>query len=290
MSERILIAGFGDVAQRLVPLLGRYTPIFALVRREESAREARGLGVSPILADLTKRATLARIAIGATTVFHFAPPPQEGWRDTHTRNLLAALARCPPRKLIYISTTGVYGDCAGEVIDETRALNPTSARAVRRVDAEHTLRAWGRHTGVCVCILRAPGIYAADRLPIERIKRGTPTLIAADDVFTNHIHADDLARAALAACRYGRENRAYNIVDDGQQKMADYIEMVADHFALPRPPRVARAEAERTISPMMMSFLRESRVIGNARMKRELKLKLRYPRVRDFLQELPKAQ
>lgn len=277
------------MAKRLVPHLTAHGKLFALVRRDESADGARALGVLPLRGDLAQRDSLCALAIGAAKVFHFAPPPRVGARDTHTRHLVAALARTPPKRLIYISTTGVYGDCAGAVIDETQRLNPTTDRARRRVDAEQVLRAWGARRGVAVSILRVPGIYAAERLPVERIKRGTPTLIAADDVFTNHIHADDLARAALAASLYGRANRVYNIVDDAHQKMADYVDSVADRFALPRPPRVSRAEAERTIEPMMMSFLRESRRIENTRMKRELRLTLAYETVADFLRDGLKA-
>ncbi len=184
-----------------------------------------------------------------------------------------------PRRLIYVSTTGVYGDCGGEIIDETRRLQPESSRAQRRVDAERCLRAWGRHNGVSVSILRAPGIYAADRLPLERLEKGLPALSTADDVYTNHIHAEDLAAACIAALRHGRANRAYNVVDDSDLKMADYFDRVADAFALARPPRLSRDEAARQLSPVQMSFLRESRRIGNRRLKEEFKLRLAYPTV-----------
>ncbi len=142
----------------------------------------------------------------------------------------------------YISTSGVYGDCDGDLIDETRALRPATARACRRLDAECQLRALGRR-GVVVSILRVPGIYAADRLPIERLRKGIPALYAPDDVYTNHIHADDLAMLTCAAVRYGRNNRTYNATDDSQIKMGDYFDLVADRFGLPRAPRLSRREA-----------------------------------------------
>ncbi len=196
--------------------------------------------------------------------------------------MLAALARgrSLPQRIVYISTSGVYGDCAGALIDETRALRPATARACRRVDAERQLRAFGRR-GVVVSILRAPGIYAADRLPLDRLRQGTPALRAVDDVYSNHIHADDLAMMTCAAVRYGRSNRTYNATDDSQIRMADYFDLVADRFHLPRVPRLSRHEAEERLSPLQWSFMNESRRLLNQRIKKELRVRLRYPRVDD---------
>ncbi len=289
MRQTILIVGFGDVGARVAKLLIPRYRVVVLVRNEARAAFARSIGATPVFADLTNRQSLARLAGLVSTVFHFAPPPSTGQIDTHTNNLLAALssrlAGMLPQRLIYISTTGVYGDCAGAVIDETRPVKPSSARAVRRVSAETVLRAWGARSGVCVSILRAPGIYAADRLPIERLHKGTPALVDGDDVFTNHIHADDLARAAVAAM-LGLPNRVYNVVDDSDMKMGAYFDLVADHFKLPRAPRVPRSEACEKIGAAMLSFMSESRRISNARMKQELRVVLRYPTVRDFLEQI----
>jgi nucleoside-diphosphate-sugar epimerase len=292
-KKRVLIVGFGDVGVRLARLLtGRYR-VYALIRKPERAALARELGVTPIVGDLAHHRTLHRLAGWASTVFHFAPPPSTGTVDLHTRNLLAALSnscgRMLTQRLVYISTTGVYGDCGGADIDETRPVRPATARAVRRVDAESQLRAWGARMGVAVSILRAPGIYAKDRLPLDRLQRGTPALTEADDVFTNHIHAEDLARVARAA-RRAPSNRVYNVVDDSDMKMGAYFDLVADHFGLPRAPRVSREEAATMISPAMLSFMNESRRIGNARMKRELNVTLTYPSVGTFLATLPRAR
>ena len=184
-----------------------------------------------------------------------------------------------PRRIIYISTTGVYGNCNGEWIDETRPVKPESARAKRRVDAERRLKTWGRVHGVSITILRAPGIYAEDRLPLERLRQQTPVLAAADDVYTNHIHADDLAAAVIKAMqqRWPKQHRIFNVVDDSELRMGDYFDQVADAFGLARPPRISRLEAQQRITPMLLSFMRESRRIGNARIKRELKVVLKYP-------------
>ena len=179
---------------------------------------------------------------------------------------------------MYISTTGVYGDCAGRRIDETCAVQPISARARRRVDAERQLRAFGRR-GVVVSILRAPGIYAAERLPLARLAEGKPVLRADDDVFTNHIHADDLAAALTQALRHGRPNRAYNVVDDAAMPMGDWFDLLADSFGLPRAPRLPRDQAMARLSPMQRSFMGESRRLRNRRLKGELGLRLRFPTV-----------
>jgi nucleoside-diphosphate-sugar epimerase len=282
--QKILIVGSGDVARRI---LSRLAPcpsrarVYALLRDSARAAAWRDAGAIPVLADLDDRGSLQRLADLADLVLHLAPPPADGRHDTRTRNLLAALGKGKslPRCLVYVSTTGVYGDCQGAQIDETRHLNPESSRAGRRVDAENCLRAWGQRTGVRVSILRAPGIYAADRLPLERLNKGLPALREPDDVFTNHIHADDLATACLAALRHGGANRVYNVVDDSDLKMAEYFDRVAEAFVLPRAPRISREEAARTLSPIQMSFMRESRRIANRRLKAELKLRLAYPTV-----------
>ncbi|WP_016833005.1 NAD-dependent epimerase/dehydratase family protein, partial [Herbaspirillum lusitanum] len=234
-------------------------------------------------ADLDRPDTLARLARLAQVIVHLAPPQSSGEKDRRTRNLAAILPE--GARLVYISTTGVYGDCAGASFDETRRVNPQNTRAVRRVDAETVLRAWARRRHGKLSILRVPGIYAADRLPLERLHKGLPALLAQEDVHTNHIHADDLARVSLAALRLGAPNRLYHAVDDTELKMGDYFDAVADAAGLARPPRLPRAELERSVSPMMLSFMSESRRLQNRRIKEELGVRLRYPDVQSLLSE-----
>lgn len=280
--KTILIAGFGDIAERLVRRYTRQATFIGLTRRPERAAELRALGVIPYVGDLDVPATLRRLP-QADAVFHFAPPPTAGATDPRTAHLLRALGRRRPAALVYISTSGVYGDCGGAWVAETRTVAPVSGRAVRRVDAERQLRAWGRRQGVAVTILRAPGIYAADRLPLERLRRGDPVLAADEDVHTNHIHAEDLARIACLALFRGGPGRAYNASDDSGLCMGEYFDAVAERFGLARPPRMARAEIVRHLSPLTLSFMSESRRLDNGRLKRELRLYLRYPTVSDGL-------
>lgn len=277
-KRRLLIVGCGDVVRRVLPVLTRRWKTYALVRDFDPA--LRAAGVTQIRGDLDRRASLHRLAGLAHAVLHSAPPSGEGNADARTRRLLAALTRSRslPRSLAYISTTGVYGDCAGARVTETRPLVATTARARRRVAAETALRRAGRR-GLRVGILRAPGIYAADRLPLERIRRGDPVLAAAEDVYTNHIHAEDLGAACVAALERARPNRAYNVCDDSALPMGDWFDKLADAFGLPRPPRATRAEVRDRLSPQLLSFMGESRRLDNTRMKRELKLRLRYPTV-----------
>ena len=292
--RRILIIGCGDVALRAIPLLKQRYRVLALVRNPEYRARLRALGVVPILGDLDVRASLARIAGLADAVLHFAPPPstppqtksREGLalRDTRTRNLLSALSQGTlPERLVYISTSGVYGDCGGAWVGETHALKATSPRAQRRVDAEKQIRRWARLNGIRASILRVPGIYAADRLPLDRLRAGTPAIVPAEDSYTNHIHADDLARISLAALHYGKPCRVYHASDDSQLKMGDYFDAVADAHRLSRPQRLPRAEIERAVAPELWSFMRESRRLTNFRMKRELRVKLRYQTVENGL-------
>lgn len=281
--NKILIVGSGDVARRAIPWLAGRFRVFATVRRAEEAAGLRNLGAVPIRADLDDLRSLRRVAGIADAVLHFAPPPSNGDKDTRTMHLLAALARrrSLPRRLIYISTTGVYGDCAGEWVAESRACRPCTGRARRRVDAERSLRRFGIRTGARVGILRAPGIYAADRLPVARLERGEPVLRSEDDVHTNHIHADDLARLACLALFRAGPGRVYNAVDDTNMKMGDYFELAADTFGLPRPPRLSRNEIAGRLSPMALSFMSESRRLSNARIRRELRARLLFPTVRE---------
>jgi len=277
----LLIIGCGDIALRTLTLLqGRYR-LYALVRNPGKVEGLRQRGVTPLVGDLDDRHSLAKIAGLADVVLHFAPPQRQGHFDTRTRNLLSALStRLLPKRLIYISTSGVYGDCGGDRISETRRVNPQSDRARLRVSAEQQIRTWATRNHVNANILRVPGIIAEDRLPVDRIKAGSPAIVASEDGYSNHIHADDLARCVIAALRHARPNRVYHTVDDDEMKMGDYFDAVADAFKLPRPPRLPRAEVQRAVSPMMWSFINESRRLSNARMKQELRVRLLHPTVR----------
>jgi nucleoside-diphosphate-sugar epimerase len=282
---RILLIGCGDVALRSASLLRGRARLYGLARRADDAPRLRARGIVPLIGDLDDLRTLARLRVAPQAVLHCAPPPSEGHDDPRSAHLLAALtaARRIPQRFVYVSTSGVYGDCAGARVAETRARRPQSPRAVRRVDAEDRLRAWAAAHGVTLAILRAPGIYAETRLPLERLRHETPVLNDADDVFTNHIHADDLARACVAALFHARPNRAYNVCDDAELKMGAWFDMVADAHRLPRPPRVSWEEAEARIAPLLLSFMQESRRLVNARMKRELRVVLRHPTPADML-------
>jgi nucleoside-diphosphate-sugar epimerase len=279
--RRLLIVGCGDVALRMVSLLrGRYR-LYALTHSIERHELLRAYGITPLSGDLDDAHSLSRLAGVPHDVLHFAPPPNVGNSDGRTGNLIRALqkARSIPQRLVYISTSGVYGDCRGEVVQEHRPLRPQSDRARRRADAEHRLRQWGRSSGVTVVILRVPGIYAEDRLPLDRLRRGTPVLVELDDPFTNHIHADDLARIVLAALSRGRSQRAYHAADGSWLRMGEYFDLVAESFGLPRPPRVSREQASERIPESLMSFMRESRRLTNRRLREELRYRLRYPTV-----------
>ena len=285
----LLIVGCGDVGLRVLKLLGGRWTVWALTSSSERMPALRAAGAVPLLGNLDDPRTLGRLGGLADWVLHLAPPPGTGQTDPRTAHLLRALARGGrTSRLVYGSTTGVYGDCGGDWVDETRAVNPATDRACRRVDAEARLRHFGRQTGCQVTILRIPGIYALDREggdPRDRVRRGTPALRLEDDVYTNHIHADDLARACLRALLGGLPQRVVNVCDDSDLRMGDYFDLVAELWGLPPPPRVTREQARASLSPMVMSFMSESRRLHNLRMKRELGLALRYPTVREGLRE-----
>src|SRR3954462_11930925 len=223
--QHLLIAGFGDIARRALPALQSRFQVTPLSRR---------YGV-----DLDRPLEPRK----ADALLHCAPPPSTGSGDPRTAHLLAALQGV--RRIVYISTSGVYGDCGGALVDEARAVNPQTERARRRVHAERQLE----RCGVALVVLRAPGIYAADRLPLERLRAGTPVLRAEDDVYTSHIHADDLAAAAVRALESDAPGGIYNAADDSELLMADWMDLVADRHGLPRPPRLPRALVQARVPP-----------------------------------------
>jgi len=280
---RILIVGCGDVGLRAAHLLAGHARLYGLIHSPERSGELRAAGVTPLLGDLDDRVSLKRLVGLVDAVLHFAPPPASGETDPRTRHLLTVLGRGRSlAQLVYISTSGVYGDCAGALVAETRPARPNNPRAKRRFEAETQLRQFGLR-GTRVSLLRVPGIYARHRIPEERVRKALPAIVSADDVYTNHIHADDLARLAVAALFRGRNNRLYNAVDDSGLKMGDWFDLVADHLGLPRPPRLERERVIAAVTPAMRSFLSESRRLSNQRIKRELRFRLHYPTVSEGL-------
>ncbi|MBD7960513.1 SDR family oxidoreductase [Comamonas avium] len=288
---RVLIIGCGDVGQRIAQALQlvaaqtrQHGPkVLALTSSPEKAAALRQLGITPLVGNLDDLSSLRRLRGLADRVIHMAPPPGQGAFDTRSAHVVRVLRQGRlPKALVYGSTTGVYGNCDGAWVDETRTLNPTTDRARRRVDAEQRLLHFGQHSGLRVQVLRIPGIYAPDReggTPRGRLLKGLPVLNAQDDVYTNHIHADDLARIAIAAMWRGKPQRVYHASDDTQMRMGEYFDLAADLYGMPRPPRVTRDAAQQMLAPTMLSFMGESRRMRNARIKQELRVRLRYPTV-----------
>lgn len=289
----LLIVGCGDVGMRVLRHAQARWRVLALTSSPGRMAVLRQAGALPVLGNLDEPHTLRRlreVAALVDAVLHLAPPAAHGATDLRTRALLQVLMNSPRvRRLVYVSTTGVYGDCEGRLIDETQPVAPQTDRARRRVDAENRVRHFGRRTGAVVSILRVPGIYANDReggRPSERLRRGTPVLVDAEDVYTNHIHADDLARACLAALRHGAAQRVVNVCDHTDLKMGAYFDLAAQLAGLPLPQRITRAQAQTELGPMQLSFMSESRRINNRRLTQELGLRLQYPTVLQGLQQV----
>ena len=265
----------------------------ALTSSPAKMADFRAQGITPVLGNLDLPETLQRLSGWATRVLHLAPPPSDRageWStDPRTLNLTRALKkRMLPRSLVYGSTSGVYGDCQGQWVSESQPVKPHTPRAMRRVDAEKVVRYLGR-SGVRASILRIPGIYAPNRVngtPRERLLKGTPVLVQEDDVYTNHIHSDDLARACVAALWRGKSQRVFHVSDDTHLKMGDYFDAAADLMGLKRPPRVPRSQAHESLPLMLLSFMRESRRLRNDRLKKELRVPLKYPNIQAGLKPM----
>lgn len=365
--QRLLIIGCGDVGQRVVQQLHHGWQVIGVARSDKTLQKIRAAGALPMRADdahrLARWAThVLHAAPPASRDGEVTDRLTRGWMQALTRargqrtstasrpgslqrlgnrsmgTLLAVPApaiqarsrsqHAPAPRLVYLSTTGVYGDRGGAFTRETDTLQPLTDRARRRVDAERQMRfgihrpdgsnagsrradsphadstrsdsahrdsarvSGARHRRpqqppLPALVLRVPGIYAADRLPVERLRQQVPALVPADDVITNHIHADDLARIARTALLRGPRQRVINAVDDSQMTLGDYLDQVADRLGLPRPPRHSRAELVRTLSEVRMSFMRESRRLDSRRLKRELRVRLQWPTVAEFLARAP---
>lgn len=365
--QRLLIIGCGDIGQRVVQQLHHGWQVIGVARSDETLQKIRTEGAMAMQADdahrLARWAThILHAAPPASRDGEVTDRLTRGWLQalarargqrasttsrpgrTHrlgarsTAALLAVPApapqapsrsrHAPAPRLVYLSTTGVYGDRCGAFTRETDTLQPLTDRARRRVDAERQVRFGihrpdGSNAGsrraahphadsarpdsahrdrarlsgprhrrlqqppLPALVLRVPGIYAADRLPVERLRQQVPALVPADDVITNHIHADDLARIARTALLRGPRQRVINAVDDSQMTLGDYLDQVADRLGLPHPPRHSRAELARTLSEVRMSFMRESRRLDSRRLKRELRVRLQWPTVAEFLARAP---
>ncbi len=277
--DRVLIVGCGDIGRRVARLwTARGAAVSGLARSPAAADRLSRLGIAPVPADLDDPRTLRGLPTRGALVCYFAPPPERGTDDPRARAFADAVpAGEAPAKLVYMSTTAVYGDLGGGWATEETPAAPATDRGRRRLDAENVLLAWGRERGVPVVVLRVAGIYGPGRLPVEAIRRGTPVLDAAEAPYTNRIHADDLARVCVAAAERGRGGRIYNVSDGIPGTITEYFHAVADRLGLPRPRTVGLAEARKLLSPALLSYLSESRRLATRRMREELGVALLYP-------------
>jgi nucleoside-diphosphate-sugar epimerase len=275
----VLIVGCGDIGRRVaLRLQERNRSVTAVVRSAASARAAKVAGAHVLRVDLDSDSPPPGWASGYGEVYYFAPPPREGDTDPRLRRCLAQFgADALPARIVYISTSAVYGDCAGAWITEAQPVAPTTARGRRRLDAEMQLHQWTQARGAGLVILRVPGIYGPGKLPLARLEQGLPVLREADAPWTNRIHADDLAAICIAAMQSESPDVVYNVSDGHPSNMTDYFFRVADAAGLPRPPEVDREEAARVLSPGMLSFLQDSRRMSNDKLLRELDITLQYP-------------
>lgn len=270
------IIGCGGLGLSLgAALKARGIPVRGL--RRGAAERLTAAGIEPVIADLDQPLALETSAVAGSTVFYFAPPPTQGEDDPRMGRVLEALTDSRPKKLIYLSTSGVYGDRRGEWVDEFAAPQPSTARARRRLDAENRLLDWASRTGTPGVILRVGGIYGPGRLPIKRIREGLTLVCPEEAPFSNRIHIHDLVRACLAAAARGAAGAHYNIADGHPTTMTDYFYQVADHIGLPRPPCVPLSQAREALSPAMLSYVSESRRLVTRRMREELGVLPDYP-------------
>jgi nucleoside-diphosphate-sugar epimerase len=254
----------------------RGAPVRGYATRDASLAAIAASGATPCRLDLDLDLDPTAIDTGGAIVYYAVPPAATTSSDARLERFLARLTAAPAR-IVYLSTTGVYGDHAGAVVDEDTPLDPRSARAARRVAAEGALRAWAAPRQASWCILRVAGIYGPGRLPLGRLRAGEPVIATAEAGPGNRIHVDDLVEACVAAGEAPQAHlRVYNVCDGTHDSMTEYLVRVARIAGLPAPPQLPRAEAARVLPESMWSFLAESRRVSNRRLVGELGVRLRH--------------
>ncbi len=290
MPDKIWIIGCGDIGRRVARLYAdqdadqnfQSTTIAGIVHSAESVSSCKKLGVDAHAIDFDQPFTLSDLPEKISSrIYYFMPPPSQGREDTRLKRFLKHLDKSKKR-IVLISTSGVYGDSKGAWINEDTPPKPVAERAFRRLSAEQTLIQWAAQSGSDYMILRVPGIYAKERLPLARLKKGLPVVSQHEAGWTNRIHADDLARACKASMESAHCNQIINICDGHPSTMTDYFNQIADYAGLPRPPQISMQEAEKTLSKGMLSYLKESRRIENHKMLKLLNLQLQYPDLKSF--------
>ncbi len=273
----VLLVGCGYVGRRLARRLTDSAEVHAIVRTRASAAalEQSVSSVNSIDLDVPCRG-LAPASARAQAVVYLAPPPPDGETDSRIERFLGLLEH-PPEVLVYLSTTGVYGDRGGAEVDESTPIAPATSRARRRADAETRVRAWCTRSGTRHVILRAAGIYGPGRLPLDRLRRGEPIVRPEETGVGTRVHVDDLVSACVAVIDCPAASGIYNVCDGVHLAMADYFALVARVAGLPAPPLISMAEARQRLSPALLSYLDESRRVRNDRLLRELGLVLTYP-------------
>jgi len=288
VNQDVLIIGCGDIGVRVARILqASGIKVAGLARSEEAAERLRGFNIEPVMGNLDDADSLETLPSKGKLVFYLAPPPGGGPVDGRMRTFCKVVGPGQaPVKIVYMSTSGVYGDCHGARVTEATPVNPQTSRAQRRVDAENVLQEWGRTNGVPVVILRVTGIYGPGRLPLARLRQGHPVLKETESPPTNRIHADDLAAVCVAAAEKAADGDIFNVSDGQSGTMTGYFNAIADLLEMPRPQQVSMEEAQQVMNPMMLSYLKEARRMDNRKMVEQLGIILQYPDLESGLKNI----
>jgi len=275
-NNQITIVGCGHIGKLLAQqLLVKNVAVTGFVSSSASLAECKSKNIPCEIINLDEPAK--NIDLAGQRVIYLVPPPRSGRTDTRITNFLYAIEKQAPDKFVLISTTGVYGDCKGAWIDESTPLNPVADRALRRADAEQQVQQFCSRLDIPLVILRVPGIYGPGRVPVARIKSGQPVVSKQDSPFTNRIHADDLVNVCEKALLNPNISGIYNVTDGHPGTMYDYFTGVASAMNLPAPPVISLQQAQHQLSAGMLSYMAESRRIGNSKLLKDFAIELQYP-------------
>ena len=283
--QKIFIAGCGYIGERIAQSYRvSGAEVTCMVRSPEHAVQLESAGFSTVVSILDEPGALPALNLAGNIIFYLVPPPGGGIADSRARNFIARISDTEkPTKIVYMSATSVYSDNCAAVVTEDSATCPDSAMGKRRLDAESAFLDYGAVYDVPIIILRVSGISGPGRLPVMQISQGQPLLNEAESGPSNRIHADDLAAVCIAAAERGKHGDIFNVSDGKPSSMTAYFNACADVLKLPRQPQVTLAEARQVMSPLMFSYVSQSRIVDNHRMLSRLDIQLRYENLADGL-------
>lgn len=223
-------------------------------------------------------------------LLYLVPPSREGEKDTRLQRVLNILQTRPPVHFVYMGTSGVYGDCQGDWVNESRIPNPTSEPSKRRLHAEKIVDRWSATQQCSRTLLRVSAIYGPERLPIKRIREGRPAVNADESAWSNRVHIEDLTTICIKALAREGLNEIFNVSDGHPTTSEEFISTIARALGMPLPSSISLKQALCEATPAQRIYLTESRRLDNRLLLQKLDLRLRFPTIDSAIESFSTAK